>query len=359
VTYTCGQGRVALREGRSLRTVIATVLLLGSGCSEPSGSDAPGVSGGTDTVTALTPSAGGSAADVSSDGITSAGTPAGEEGPASVAGGVPLAGGPSALAATPGASAAADAGSDAAGLGGPPIVDLFNGTDLTGWSAYRQTSQDAPGSLLSALQAEQIFKPENGTIRVYGDEANGSTQARHTLVSDGSYSRYNFWLEYSWGTKVFAPYTDLVRYPRDAGILFHIHGDQRVVWPSSIEFQIKEGTTGDIFALYARCTSLALANGTTFVDAQSGGTNKLVNGANGFVQHGRSANFELPGWNSLELQVDGGAARYLVNGHLVNQIVSVADRSGTTGVPISAGPIALQSEHAEVFYRNVRIQVLP
>jgi Domain of Unknown Function (DUF1080) len=59
----------------------------------------------------------------------------------------------------------------------------------------------------------------------------------------------------------------------------------------------------------------------------------------------------------VELQVDRGAAVYIVNGHVINRIVSVTDRSGATGVPVTEGPIALQAEHAEVFYRNVRIQV--
>ena len=84
-----------------------------------------------------------------------------------------------------------------------------------------------------------------------------------------------------------------------------------------------------------------------------------VNGATGFVQHGRSANFEVAGWNSLELRVNGGTAVYLVNGQIVNEVLSVNDSSGMTGSPVTSGPIALQAEHAEVFYRNVRIQVLP
>ena len=74
------------------------------------------------------------------------------------------------------------------------------------------------------------------------------------------------------------------------------------------------------------------------------------------MQHGRSINAELPGWNALSLKVDGGAAQYFVNGTLVNRVLSVTDK---TGKAISSGPIAFQAEHAEVFYRNIRIQVLP
>jgi hypothetical protein len=235
--------------------------------------------------------------------------------------------------------------------GGSSGRALFNGVDLSGFDVFRE-----PSTKLSPEQASAIFKVEGGAIRVYGDAPDQSTQARYTLVTAGSYSKYRLSLEYRWGQKKFAPYTDLVKYPRDAGVLFHLHENREQVWPPSIEFQIKEGTTGDIFAIYARCTSLALNGGTSFVPASAGGTEKLVNGSNGFVQHGRSENFELPEWNLLLLDVAGGSATYSVNGHIVNQVLSVTDKAGSA---VTSGPIALQAEHAEVFYRSMVIEELP
>lgn len=339
-----------------------------SGGSPPASTAASG--GEPTTPPSTDASAGGGA-----PGTTAAGgaSMSGSE-PAVALGGSPAAGGSAGgMETDPGTEPAGGVGGVSGGTGGtsgsgaggadngsePPIIDLFNGTDLTGWTAYRETSKTSPGTQLSDSDAEAIFKPEDGTIRVYGDAPDQSEQSRHTLLSDESYSKYILTLEYRWGTKKFAPYTDLTQYPRDAGVLWHIHGDLTQVWPSSIEFQIKDGTTGDIFALYARCTSLARNGGTTFVDADQGGTEKVVDGADGYVQHSRSENLEVDGWNSIELQVDGGTAVYLVNGQVVNRVLSVNDRSGSTGSPVTSGPIALQAEHAEVFYRNIRIQVLP
>jgi hypothetical protein len=75
------------------------------------------------------------------------------------------------------------------------------------------------------------------------------------------------------------------------------------------------------------------------------------------VQHGRSANFEVAGdWTTCLMEVDGGTAVYWVNGHIVNRVLSVMDAKGQ---PLSSGPIAWQAEQAEVFYRNLRIEVLP
>jgi hypothetical protein len=61
-------------------------------------------------------------------------------------------------------------------------------------------------------------------------------------------------------------------------------------------------------------------------------------------------------WNSCLLHVEGGTAVYTVNGHVVNRVTSVSDKNGN---PVTSGFIAWQAEQAEVFYRNMRIQVLP
>ncbi len=311
----------------------------GSGGSATGGTTTPGTGG------AVSPGSGGSG----TGGAASGGAAGGRSGTGGAASGGAAGGG----AGTGGAA------------GGPPIVDLFNGTDLTGWIANREppaANQSAtPGTVLSTAEALQIFKVENGTIRVYGDAAATVRQYRHSLITSRSYSRYNFWLEYKWGTKTFPPYANVTTYPRDAGILFNVHGDLTQVWPSSVEFQVKDGTVGDIFALLARCTSLAAGGtGTSFVDTTAGGTMKVINGSGGNARHMRAAgltNLEIPNdWNSVQLQADAGAAVFIVNGRVVNKVLGSMTSSGAA---VTAGPIALQAEHAEVFYRNIRIQVLP
>jgi hypothetical protein len=246
-------------------------------------------------------------------------------------------------------------GGAGAGAGGTSAVDLFNGTDLTGFDVYRQNKEKAPGTLLPPAEALAVFKPEAGVIHVYADAPDQSPQVHYTLVTTKSYKNYKLTWDYKWGTKKFAPYTDVVRYPRDAGVLWHIHGDITQLWPASIEFQNKDGTTGDIFALYARCTAPASANDKKVF--AEGGAPVLVDGSNGFVQHGRSENFEVAGdWTSCSMEVKDGTAVYSVNGHIVNRVLSVMD---ATGKPVSSGPIAWQAEQAEVYYRHLRLEELP
>lgn len=269
-------------------------------------------------------------------------------------------GGSSSLGGLAGAAGNGGGAGDAGSAGNPSggsstAVDLFNGTDLSGFNVYRQNQEKAPGTLLSAEQAVAVFKPEAGTIHVYADAPDQSPQVHYTLVTTRSYSNYRLSWEYKWGNKKFAPYTDLAKYPRDAGVLWHLHGDVTQLWPASIEFQNKDGTTGDIFALYARCTSPGSpSDKTVFAE---GGSSVLVDGSNGFVQHGRSANFEVAGdWTPCLLEVDAGKAVYSVGGHIVNRVLGVMDAKGQ---PVNAGPIAWQAEQAEVFYRHLRIEVLP
>jgi hypothetical protein len=321
--------------------------------------------------------AGGTGAGAGTGGLAASGGSAGTGNSAggSAAGGGPAGAGGGAAGAT-GAGGAVAGGAGAGGAaGGPPIVDLFNGTDLTGFKVYMATStnNNSASTLLAPAAAVLVFKPENGTIHVYPDQADQSIQVHYLMQTVASYSKYNLWWDYKWGTKKFALDStgkglNLTSYPRDAGLVWQIHGDKTKVWPSAIEFQNKWGSTGDIFVLYAECKCLAVpgSNPLQFAETANGGVAMTVTG--GLTQVMRSGNFEMPGvgpnastgvgsdWNTCLLQVNAGVATYTVNGHIVNRTLEVMDSSGT---PVTSGPMAWQAEQAEVYYRNLRIQVLP
>lgn len=342
-----------------------------TGGASIAGSGGSGTGPGTGTGgTTISGSGGTDPGSLASGGAS--GATGGTNGGGGAAGGKPGTGGGQAAA---GAGAGGAVPSGGAG-GASGFVDLFNGTDLTGFKVYKasSTANNAPGMLLTGAAAEAIFKPENGMIHVYPDQPNGSPEFHYLLQTAASYSKFNVSWDYKWGTKKFSldgtmngKGTDLVAYPRDAGVLWYIHGDITQVWPSSIEFQNKWGTAGDIFALYAQCKTLGSPkNMMQYADAASGGVSVTVVG--GLTQHLRSANFEMPGvgpnastgegsdWNTCLLQVNNGVSTYSVNGHVVNGTLAVMDSSGK---PVTSGPMAWQGEQAEVYYRNLRIQVLP
>jgi Domain of Unknown Function (DUF1080) len=352
----------------------------GSGGSATGGSTTSGAagSGNGGAVTSGSGGTGNAASGGSSGGATAGKTGTGGAGTGG-SGGSGSGGSGSGGAGAGGSGGSGSGGSGAGGAGtggsaGAGFVDLFNGTDLTGFNVYKAntTANNSPGTLLTGAAAEAIFKPENGMIHVYGDLPDQSQQVHYLMQTATSYANFNVTWDYKWGTKKFAldatgKGLDLTQYPRDAGLVWYIHGDKTQVWPSSIEFQNKWGSTGDIFALYAQCKSLGVpGNLTQFAEAANGGIPMTVIG--GLTQHMRSGDFETPGvgpnaatgvgsdWNTCLLQVNAGTATYTVNGHIVNRTLGVMNSAGTA---VTSGFMAWQAEQAEVYYRNLRIQVLP
>ena len=66
-------------------------------------------------------------------------------------------------------------------------------------------------------------------------------------------------------------------------------------------------------------------------------------------------------WNVVELTVHGSKdAEYKVNGTVVNGLTDMEyDTGGGNFAPLDKGPIAVQAEFAEVYFRNIKIKVLP
>lgn len=216
---------------------------------------------------------------------------------------------------------------------------LFNGQNLDGWDVVVDSKGNDP----------DLFTVENGLIHVYANQPDRSLQSFGGIITKEAYSRYILQLEYKWGTKKFQPRVDFVR---DAGIIYHMHGNP-VVWPNGVECQIQEGDTGDLWAIGTQVSSTVQNVIRNY--SEQGDTVTRGNRDNRFQRFHRAYCWEVPGWNKVELQVNGGHARYFVNGHLVNEAFDIKswDETTETWVPLNAGKILLQAEGAEIFYRNI------
>lgn len=222
---------------------------------------------------------------------------------------------------------------------------LFNGVDLTGWDVWigERGENTAPSDL---------FHVEDGMIHTYPNEEPNSSQPYGGIVTEKSYSSFVLKLEYRWGEAKFAPRENMVR---DAGVLFHLH-EEGNIWPASVECQIQEGDTGDIWAIASRVTSTVQPvirnyseNGESVT---RGGRDKR------FARFHRSYDWEVPGWNQLEIIVDGTTAEFWLNGKLVNAVTNMERWDEATGayVPLTSGRILLQAEGAQLSYRNITIE---
>jgi hypothetical protein len=229
---------------------------------------------------------------------------------------------------------------------------LFNGENLDGWSAG--WAQEAPAG---GRDPASLFTVENGTIHVYaGDEA-GTRQPQAYIITDGDYRDYRLSLEYKWGPKKFEPRMDLVR---DAGLLYHVHDHGIPDWPHSVEAQIQEGDTGDLWAISSRASSTILPLTQRFMPPEAGGVPVTVGAYRDFARIRHGALNELPEWNTLEIVVRGDTATYIVNGFVNMRVTGLKrwDAASESWTSLDHGKIALQAEYAELFYRNIRIRPL-
>ncbi|HEX2874512.1 MAG TPA: DUF1080 domain-containing protein [Polyangiaceae bacterium] len=374
--YSSENSRGAI-HGRAVRlawpaAIAALLAVNGSGCSDAPVTQ-PVNAGGTPSQG--TAGAGGSAVTAGTPSMMTGGTPAATSGAAGMPGTSGSAsgsasGGTGGSAAGSGGSAAgsggASGGSAGSGGGGDDgWVQLFNGKNLDGW---------IPGNASSAFFAAGMHEGEP-VIHVYPTQADQSEQGQGSLRTSESYSSYVFHLEYKWGTK---RYAGRKTEDRDNGICFHVTAPLGDVWPTSVEFQLGsqawpgDWVSGNIFMLVNKTRAqwpYVMMNGQQVYSPT--GTKKKIGAPTSYeLARVPSPNLNMGGgkndppatqWNIAELTVNGSkSAEYKVNGTVVNGLTDMeVDTGGGTFAPLDKGPIAIQAEFAEVYFRNIKIKVLP
>jgi len=226
-------------------------------------------------------------------------------------------------------------------------IQLFNGENLNGWNILIGRETFAPDQ-------QEIFTVKDGMIHVYPTQEANSKQPFAGLVSKKSYENYHLTVEYKWGQKKFAPRQDAVR---DAGVLVHVFNPNKI-WPSSIELQIQEGDTGDLWIIGCQA-STKIGKDTFGYNPKGQLATRPKNLKQKYSKFARSFSWEKPEWNKVELIVKGDHAIFKVNGHIVNEAINSkkVKEDGTTA-PLTNGHILLQAEGAELFYRNIHLKPL-
>ena len=222
---------------------------------------------------------------------------------------------------------------------------LFNGKNLEGWTVSIRDQ--------GIVKQQDIFTVSDGMIHAYKNKPEGSSQPFAGLTTNQSYSgHYHFSLEYKWGKTKHAPRDKAVR---DAGILFHVRSPEQI-WPNSVECQIQEGDTGDIWVIGTRVTSKVHQTVRNY--SAKGALITRGGGARRFDRFHRGYSWEVPGWNRVDVMVNQDHAVYKVNGHIVNEAIDMQqwDKNKDKWLPLHSGPIMLQAEGAEVFYRDIKIK---
>lgn len=366
-----GQGLASGAHGRVARCAGVAVVLgaCALACSEDALPDTSSKGGSGGQVSG---GSGAGAVVAGSSGTATGGMPPATSGAAGTGSGGGGSGGAGGAGGTGGGSGGTAGGSAGTGGGGDDgFVSLFNGTDLDGWT------KGPTGGTLFAVDST-AGEP---AIHVYPDataQKDGSSQQQASLrTNETSYSSYVLHVEYKWGVRRFS---DRAGKARDNGICFHITPPlpTNAEWPTSVEFQLGsqdwpgDWVSGNIFMLVNKTRAqwtYAMMDGQQAWSAT--GTKKTIGAPESYYKAlsvppnlnkggGESVTTAATEWNTVELTVHGSkSAEYKVNGTVVNGLTDMEVDAGNGFVPLDHGAIALQAEFAEVYFRNIKIKVLP
>lgn len=236
-------------------------------------------------------------------------------------------------------------------------VGLFDGKTLEGWDTWL-------GRPLGENEAVGLNKDPKKVYTVV--EADGRPAIRISgeifgaLTSRKEYENYHLKLEFKWGEKRWPPREKAVR---DSGLLYHCvgpHGAANTYWMRSQECQIQEKDCGDYWSV---------AGGIVDVEGiKKGGTIVYKKGGEKFTVPSKGIgpriiknpdNENKPGqWNTIEMLTLGGTSVHVVNGKVVMILTSSRHLMAGKETPLTGGKIQLQSEGAEVFYRNISLRAI-
>ncbi|RDC62357.1 3-keto-disaccharide hydrolase [Adhaeribacter pallidiroseus] len=179
------------------------------------------------------------------------------------------------------------------------------------------------------------------------------------------YQNYHLKLKVKWGQKKWEPRTTLLK---DSGVLYHSIGesgqDYWRAWMLGQEFQIMEGHMGDYWTI---------ANSAVDIRAYlpEGNMNTVASAKQPFLPLGKGTNLggfclrsedhESPSgdWTDIELICYQDKSLHIVNGHVVMVLQNSRYVENDKTIPLTKGKLQLQSEAAEVFYKDVKIKSLP
>ena len=183
------------------------------------------------------------------------------------------------------------------------------------------------------------------------------------LITKEEYDNYHFQLKYKWGNKKWAFRKDLLM---DSGILYHSIGPMGIEfwrsWMLSQEFQIMEGHTGDFWSQANSAMDVRAYKPESVIDPLAHADQDYIPiGFNSPYRNYclRSGNYEksFDEWNTLDLYCFEGKSLHVVNGEVVMILKNsrYIDENGN-GIPLTKGKIQLQSEAAELFFKDIRIR---
>lgn len=179
------------------------------------------------------------------------------------------------------------------------------------------------------------------------------------LTTRDEFENFHFSCQFKWGDKKWPP---RLNDKRDSGILYHCtgaHGAFWNVWMRSLECQVQEGDCGDFIGLAGATASLQAMVIPKGKNPPFDPTAPLFTDI-GYAAHGPSDEKPNGEWNTIEIYALGDIAVHVVNGTPNMVLFDTRQKSadGEGFVPLKRGKLQIQSEAAEVFYRDIKIKTI-
>jgi hypothetical protein len=268
-----------------------------------------------------------------------------------------------------GAIAPRPAGAQSADGGWTPLLDK----SLSRWETYLSYRHKQGYSGKTPVDEKGAAVPPIGYGKNVGNvftvaEENGEPVLRVSgeiygcVFTKQEFTNYHLQLQVRWGTAKWEPRTELLR---DSGVLYHSVGEAGVdywkSWMLSQELQIMEGHMGDYWSIASSAIDIR-----AFLP--EGDMNPVASERQPFLPFGAGSRFggfclrsedrESPAreWTRIDLICFEDKSLHVVNGKVVMVLRNSRFADGGKTVPLAKGKIQLQSEAAEVFFKDVRIR---
>jgi len=247
---------------------------------------------------------------------------------------------------------------------------LMNGRDLAGWETW--LTKPHKSSIVDGLnrndkgeyaEALGLNRDPNNVFSIVTEDGRPALRISGEVWGGIStleeFENYHFRAEFKWGQKKWPPREKTVR---DNGLLYHAvgkHGAGSGAWLKSFEMQIQERDCGDFHSVAG-----------VLVDVEA--VPKNPSQPKGDLLYRKGAE-KVPGvarriwkdpdnekpsgeWNVVEILCVGQTSVHVVNGRVNMVLTGLRHKVDGKEVPLTRGRIQIQSESAEIYWRNLEVR---
>jgi 3-keto-disaccharide hydrolase len=246
-------------------------------------------------------------------------------------------------------------------------LKLFNGKNLNGWDTWLGKPHKGDKVVGLNNDPKKVFSvvtfEGQPAIRISG-EIFGA------LTTKEEYENYSIRLEFKWGKQKWPPREAAAR---DSGLLYHCtgpHGAAGTFWMQSLECQIQETDCGDFWSVGGVVVDVRASpiwpkkffsairydpKGTIYTVPRRLEEDEDVRIDPLVVKRGGINDFNSE-WNTIEVQTVGTTSVHIVNGKVNMVLTNARHLVKGSQVALKRGKIQIQSEGAEVYYRNISLR---